>query len=85
MLKICTFQSEKTNVLGELAVRLKKSSLSDDPSADYPPPPPVFQTYAKQLSGNSEDHEVSSGSRISESASMSKTYLNLNGLGAFNV
>ena len=26
----------------------------------YPPPPPVFQTYARQLSGDSRDHEVTS-------------------------
>ena len=25
-----------------------------------PPPPPVFQTYARQLSGDSRDHEVTS-------------------------
>jgi len=42
------FQGEKNNVIGELASRLKKSSLSDE---SFPPPPPVFQTYAAQLSG----------------------------------
>ena len=29
-------------------------------NTNYPPPPPVFQTYAKQLSGDSRDHETTS-------------------------
>ena len=33
---------------------------SDDTTGSDPPLPPVFQTYAKQLSGDSRDHEVTS-------------------------
>jgi len=54
------FQNEKTNVLGELAIRFRKSSLTDEGADNYPPPPPVFQTYARQLAGESLDHEVTS-------------------------
>ena len=32
-----------------------------------PPPPPVFQTYARQLSGDSRDHEVTSDNVASRS------------------
>ena len=71
------FQNEKTDVLGELAMRLRRSQVrggtvsivsqvftvyftSDDTTGSDPPLPPVFQTYAKQLSGDSRDHEVTS-------------------------
>ena len=37
-------------------------NISDESPSIYPPPPPVFQTYAKQLSGDSRDHEVTSDS-----------------------
>ena len=85
------FHNEKTDVLGELAIRLKntnvrgilmynfsfyQSKLVIDWSmlmefqitlggsdTKYPPPPPVFQTYAKQLSGDSRDHETTSEPR----------------------
>ena len=33
-----------------------------------PPPPPVFQTYARQLSGDSRDHEVTSDNVASRSS-----------------
>lgn len=49
------FQSEKTNVLGELAVRFRRASVSDEEVSSYPPPPPVFQTYARQLAGDTEE------------------------------
>jgi len=57
------FRDEKKTVLGELSVRMKKSSLDEyesnqrkgDNQHSFPPPPPVFQTYAKQLSGNHDE------------------------------
>jgi len=58
------FSSEKENVLGELAVRMKKCSVEgyknrrdDADHDDFPPPPPVFQTYAAQLSGRQEQED----------------------------
>lgn len=53
-------------MLGELAIRLKKSSISDDDTNSYPPNPPVFQTWARRLSGDSAGHEVTSAPRVSK-------------------
>jgi len=64
------FQGEKSNVMGELSSRFKKSSIGDQKSSNskdsFPPPPPVFQTYAAQLSGLNTDNQDFSTSNKTE-------------------
>jgi len=51
------FRGEKRSVMGELESRLSRSSIRDDKGC-FPPPPPVFQTYAAQLAGKEQDQDM---------------------------
>eukprot|EP00092_Neocalanus_flemingeri_P033618 GFUD01036546.1.p1 GENE.GFUD01036546.1~~GFUD01036546.1.p1 ORF type:complete len:566 (-),score=130.78 GFUD01036546.1:276-1925(-) len=61
-----SFLHQKSSVLGELAGRMKQPNPEgyknrrdgDQFDESFPPPPPVFQTYAAQLSGKDEEEDL---------------------------